>query len=116
MDGMGERIKAARLERRESQDKLARRAKVPQSSLSAVERGLKGLTAWDTKRLAAALGCTVAWLQTGVDDSPLCAEVATIPVEDIQRLIETDRAVGFDETADRVEKWLQTEVGNSIPF
>lgn len=51
-----------------------------------------------------------------VDNFPLCAEVATIPVEDIQRLIETGRAVGFDETADRVEKWLKESVGSDIPF
>lgn len=116
MDGMGERIKAARLERRESQDKLARRAKVPQSSLSAVERGLKGLTAWDTKRLAAALGCTVAWLQTGVDDSSLCAEVATIPVAQIHFLAQVARRHGEEATADKVEAWLRDAVGDSIPF
>ena len=116
MDGMGERIKAARLERGESQDKLARRARIPQSSLSAVERGLNGLTAWDTNRLAVALGCTVAWLQTGVDDSPLCAEVATIPVAQIQSMAQVARRHGEGAAADKVEAWLRDAVGDSIPF
>lgn len=116
MDTMGERIQSARIELGLSQNKLALAAKVPQSTLSAAERGLRGLKTWDLSRIAKALKCTVAWLQTGIDESPLCAPVATIPIGQIQYLINLARTRGPDTTADKVEKWLRDEVGNSIPF
>jgi Ribonuclease G/E len=50
------------------------------------------------------------------DDSPLCAEVATIPIEDIQVLISIARMRGPDAAADRVETWLKESVGDSIPW
>jgi transcriptional regulator with XRE-family HTH domain len=116
MDTMGERIQSARIELGLSQNKLALAAKVPQSSLSAAERGLRGLKAWDLSRIAKVLNCTVAWLQTGVDESPLCAEVATIPVKEIQGLILTARRVGDLRFAEVVEAWLKQSVGDSIPW
>lgn len=116
IEGMGGRVHAARLELGLTQHKLAAMAKMPQSSLSAVERGVRGLTAWHASALAKALGCTVAWLQTGVDESPLCAEIAAVPVADIKRLIAVARKVGFNATADTVETWLKESVGDFIPF
>ena len=118
MDTLGERIQHARIELGLSQNKLAAKAKVPQSTLSAAERGLRGLKAWDLGRIAKALDCTVAWLQTGVDESPLCAEVATIPAREISYLISLARLHGpiTNRQADKVETWLKQSVGDSIPF
>jgi transcriptional regulator with XRE-family HTH domain len=115
---MGGRVHAARLELGLTQHKLAAMAKMPQSSLSAVERGVRGLTAWHMSALAKALGCTVAWLQTGVDESPLCAEVATIPAREISYLISLARLHGpiTNIQADKVETWLKQSVGDSIPW
>ena len=116
MDGMGERIKAARLERGETRKKLAANAGVRYATIAAVERGIHGIPAWKMQRIAKALGCTVAWLQTGVDDSPLCAEVATIPVAQIHFLAQVARRNGEGAAADKVEAWLRDAVGDSIPF
>lgn len=116
MQTLGERVREARNAKILTQVELAQRCGVLQSCISLIERGARTPSMALLEVLARELNCSAGWLVSGADESALCAEVATIPVEDIQRLIETGRAVGFDETADRVEKWLKESVGSDIPF
>lgn len=64
-DGVAQRLEQARRERHLSITELARRARVPQSTLSSVKTGRRrgdNLTLGSGRRLATVLGISVDWL------------------------------------------------------
>ena len=82
MRTMGERIAKIRERRGLTPSELARRAKIPLSTLSVVERGIRkgdGLSVATAKRLAETLGVTLDYLSGMYEDEEgeHCAAVAS---------------------------------------
>lgn len=84
MSTMGERIAKMRERRGMTPSELAKRANIPLSTLSVVERGIRkgeGLTVATAKRLAKALGVTLDYLAgmyADDDDAETESHVATV--------------------------------------
>ena len=116
MSTFGERVREARTSLRLTQVQLATLCGLCQSHISMIEIGHRDASRPMLERLASALQCSAGWLVTGTDDSPLCAEVATIPVAQIHFLAQVARRHGEGAAADKVEAWLRDAVGDSIPF
>ena len=87
MATMGERIATQRARRGLTPSELAKRAKIPLSTLSVVERGIRkgeGLSVATAKRLAEALGVSLDYLAGMYEDQdgerpPVNAAVASRP-------------------------------------
>lgn len=88
MAGVGERIKARRLELEWTQDNLAQKAGISKSFLSDLENGKRSVGAENLLDIARALGVSIDFLMTGeasekpVREVPIPATLARFAAED----------------------------------
>src|SRR5437879_1357430 len=75
MAGVGERIKARRLELAWTQDQLAQKAGISKSFLSDLENGKRSVGAENLLDIARALGVSIDFLMTGEPSKDKAAEV-----------------------------------------
>lgn len=95
LESLGERLKRCRRERGWTQVELAKRARVSQQTLTALETGVTQRSRF-LPDIAAALGVSAEWLRTGIGQGPGGASsgseclVRTVPVLDGRAAVEPE--------------------------
>jgi transcriptional regulator with XRE-family HTH domain len=95
MAGVGERIKARRLELEWTQDQLAQKAGISKSFLSDLENGKRSVGAENLLDIARALGVSIDFLMTGeVSEKP----VTQVPIPATLARFAAEEGLSFRET------------------
>jgi transcriptional regulator with XRE-family HTH domain len=95
MAGVGERIKARRLELEWTQDQLAQKAGISKSFLSDLENGKRSVGAENLLDIARALGVSIDYLMTGeVSEKP----VTEVPIPATLARFAAEEGLSFRQT------------------
>jgi transcriptional regulator with XRE-family HTH domain len=95
MAGVGERIKARRLELEWTQDQLAQKAGISKSFLSDLENGKRSVGAENLLDIARALGVSIDFLMTGqVSEKP----VTEVPIPATLARFAAEEGLSFRQT------------------
>src|SRR5215831_204528 len=104
MAGVGERIKARRLELEWTQDQLAQKAGISKSFLSDLENGKRSVGAENLLDIARALGVSIDFLMTG---EPSKNQAAEVPIPASLARFAAEEGLSFRQTLTLLEMQQQ---------